>query len=149
MADISMSKQDIRWIQRFNNFEKAFVHLDNAINLYKTKGLSDLEKQGMIQSFEFVHELAWKTLKDFLEYQGNQDIKGSRDAIREGFKVSLITNADVWMQMIQTRNQTSHTYDETILAQVVITVADDYYPLFKVFKEEMTRLREKELNEQK
>jgi hypothetical protein len=75
-----MEKSDIRWIQRFENYIKAFSQLEEAILLANKRPLSNLEEQGLIQAFEYTHELAWKTLKDFLNYQGNQEIYGSKDA---------------------------------------------------------------------
>lgn len=135
-----MKNIDVRWIQRFQNFKKAFQRLSDALVLNNKRELSDLEKQGLIQSFEFTHELAWKTMKDFLEYQGNFDIKGSRDAIREAFKINLLERGDVWMQMIFTRNQASHTYDESILNEVSAVIIDEYYELFKKFSIKMEEL---------
>jgi nucleotidyltransferase substrate binding protein (TIGR01987 family) len=74
--------KDIRWVQRYSNFKKALEQLDKAFSLSKKRKLSELEKSGVIQTFEYTFELAWKTLKDFLEYKGNYDILGSRDAIK-------------------------------------------------------------------
>lgn len=102
--------EDIRWKQRFENFNRALHLLTLAVELSKQRPLSDLEKQGVIQGFEFVHELAWNVLKDFLEYEGIQNIVGSRSAVREAFKRGLIDNGEVWMDMIEKRNLSSHTY---------------------------------------
>jgi nucleotidyltransferase substrate binding protein (TIGR01987 family) len=88
-----MSVKDIRWIQRFHNFGKALAQLAEAVDLAKQREFSKLEKRGVIQSFEFTHELAWNTLKDFLENRGAQDLYGSKDATREAFKAGLIYSA--------------------------------------------------------
>ncbi len=80
-----MSNQDIRWQKRFQNFLKAFSLLEEAVMKYQNEGISDLEEQGLIQRFEFTHELAWNVLKDYFEYQGITGITGSRDAAREAF----------------------------------------------------------------
>ena len=85
-----MSTHDIRWIQRFNNFKKAFSQLNNAIELAKQRKLSELEQQGLIQTFEYTHELAWKTLKDFLGTRGVTKLYGSKDTTREAFKTGLV-----------------------------------------------------------
>jgi nucleotidyltransferase substrate binding protein (TIGR01987 family) len=76
--------EDIRWKQRFENYKRASVQLKDAVRLFRERPLSLIEQQGLIQSFEYTHELSWKTLQDFFAYQGNTDIKGSRDAFREG-----------------------------------------------------------------
>lgn len=130
---------DIRWKQRFANFKKALIQLEDAVLLSKKRKLSQLEKQGVIQVFEFTHELAWNVLKDYLEDQGEQNIKGSKDATRAAFKVSLIKMGELWMAMIQSRNISSHTYDEETAESLFIAIVDDYYPLFLKLKTEMTR----------
>jgi nucleotidyltransferase substrate binding protein (TIGR01987 family) len=104
-----MNEPDIRWQQRFTNYKKVLVQLQSAVELTAQRPLSDLEKQGMIQVFEFTHELAWNLLKDYLQDQGYQNIKGSKDATRQAFKVELITNGEQWMAMIQSRNKSLHT----------------------------------------
>ena len=104
-----MTTQDIRWIQRFSHFTKALSQLREAVALAQERPLSKLEEQGLIQAFEFTHELAWNTLKDFLGGRGVQNLYGSKDATREAFKTGLIENGEAWMDMIQSRNLTSHT----------------------------------------
>lgn len=134
-----MSDLDIRWQQRFTNFKKALLQLQSAADLSKQRPLSDLEKQGVIQAFEFTHELAWNVLKDYLQDQGNQNIKGSKDATREAFKVALIADGERWMAMIQSRNISSHTYNEHIAEELVNAIADQYFPLFVALQSEMEK----------
>ncbi len=134
-----MNTPDIRWRQRFANFKKALVQLKNAVELSKQRPLSLLEKQGVIQTFEFTHELAWNVLKDYLEDQGNQSIKGSKDAIREAFKVALIADGEQWMAMIQSRNVSSHTYDEQTAEQLVVAIINNYFPLFEQLQTDMQK----------
>ena len=122
--------QDIRWKQRFSNFTKAFHSLTEAVELSQQRALSFLEQQGLIQSFEFTHELAWKMLKDYLEYQGITNIVGSRDASRVAFQNTLIQDGEVWMQMIAARNQTSHTYNIKVAQAVVENILIQFYPAF-------------------
>ncbi len=136
---------DIRWIQRLSNYSKALSQFLSAVDLFNSRDLSDLEKQGVIQSFEYTHELAWNCMKDYLEYQGNTEIRGSRDATREAFRVSLISDGEVWMQMIQVRNLTSHAYDQSIIEQVVKDIAALYAPLFSGFEKTMLNIKEKQL----
>lgn len=92
--------------------------------------LNELEQQGLIQSFEYTYELAWNTIKDFFEEQGQADILGSRDAFRLAFKRGLIENGDTWMEMIKSRRLTSHTYNEDIAAAIAISITNEYYPEF-------------------
>ena len=134
-----MNHQDIRWQQRFSNYKKALLQLHNAVELSGQRALSNLEKQGVIQAFEFTHELAWNVLKDYLEDQGNQNVKGSKDATREAFKVALIADGEQWMAMIQSRNISSHTYDERTADQLVSVIIKQYFPLFVALQTEMEK----------
>ena len=122
--------QDIRWKQRFSNYTRAFQSLTEAVELSQQRALSSLEQQGLIQSFEFTHELAWKMLKDYLEYQGLTNLVGSRDASRFAFQNELIQDGEAWMQMIAARNQTSHTYNIKVAQAVVESILMQFYPAF-------------------
>ncbi|MGH2645554.1 MAG: nucleotidyltransferase substrate binding protein [Chitinophagaceae bacterium] len=103
-----MNKQpDIRWQQRFDNYKKALSQLTKFI---KKGDLNELEKQGLIQAFEYTYELAWNVMKDYYEFQGSEKIQGSRDAIRLAFKRGLISDGEGWMKMLDSRTRTSHTY---------------------------------------
>jgi len=141
-----MSVKDIRWIQRFNNFNKAFNQLSEAVELAAQRELSNLEEQGLIQAFEYTHELAWNTLKDFLENRGVQNMYGSRDASREAFKAGLIENGETWMEMIKSRNQTTHTYDEETVAEIVDAVINSYFAEFEALQARLEKLKEEELS---
>jgi nucleotidyltransferase substrate binding protein (TIGR01987 family) len=122
-----MTAQDIRWIQRFNNFEKALSQLTKFIE----KGnLNEFEKQGLIQAFEYTYELAWNTLKDYFEGQGDVNILGSRDAFRLAFKRGLIENGETWMKMIASRIATSHTYNENVAEEIAKDTENLYYGEF-------------------
>ncbi len=134
-----MNDLDIRWQQRFANYKKALRQLQSAVELSEQRELSQLEKQGVIQAFEFTHELAWNVLKDYLRDQGNQNIKGSKDATREAFKVELIADGERWMAMIQSRNISSHTYDERTAELLVEAIMRLYYPLFVALETEMEK----------
>ncbi|MBL7781039.1 MAG: nucleotidyltransferase substrate binding protein [Saprospiraceae bacterium] len=133
--------QDIRWIQRFQNYRKALAQLQNAVQQSEERVLSDLETQGLIQAFEFTHELAWNVMKDFAEYQGNTTVRGSRDATREGFKVELITDGEAWMDMIKSRNLASHTYNQATAQELAVDITTRYFPLFKQFEVKMEEIR--------
>lgn len=132
---------DVRWIQRFQNFQKALLQLEQAVMLRESRELSNLEKQGTIQAFEFTHELAWKTLKDFLQTRGNVEIYGSRDATREAFKSGLIHDGETWMEMIESRNLSSHTYNESVANEIIDKIVS-YVILFAELKTKLERLAE-------
>ncbi len=125
-------KDDLRWIQRYNSYLKAFSNLEEAVELSKERTLTKLEKQELIQAFEFTHELAWKTLKDFLEESGNTGLFGSRDTTRLAFKNGLIENGEIWMEMVRSRNLTSHTYNEATSNKIVESVLSGYFEEFSI-----------------
>ncbi len=136
-----MTNKDIRWVQRFKNFSKALKQLTKFIE----KGnLNELEEQGLIQSFEYTHELAWKMLKDFLEDRGNKEIYGSRDATREAFKLDLISDGETWMEMIKSRNETSHTYNEETTQKICKAISEHYYQAFLNLQKKLEILKVKE-----
>ncbi|PCI97913.1 MAG: nucleotidyltransferase [Flavobacteriales bacterium] len=122
-----MSNQDIRWKQRFSNYQKAL----NQLTKFIEKGeLNELEEQGLIQSFEYTHEIAWKTLKDFLKDKGEENLYGSKDTTRLAFKEGLLKNGEVWMDMIKSRNLTSHTYNEEVSTLIVNQIKQFYFNEF-------------------
>lgn len=148
-------KQDIRWIQRLSNFAKALKKLKDAVEyIQKNENETDVEdvldemmKEGLIQRFEYTHELAWNVMKDYAVYQGNNTIGGSRDATREAFRLQLISNAQVWMDMIGSRNKTSHTYNEDTANEIYSKVKDEYFPEFVAFYQLMIVKRDGALGE--
>ena len=111
--------EDIRWKQRFDNFIRALQTLRSAVELSRQRDLSELEQQGLIQGFEFTHELAWNVLKDYLEAQGFVGIIGSKNAAREAFRNGLIADGKAWMDMIKARNLTLHTYNTDLSSEIV------------------------------
>jgi nucleotidyltransferase substrate binding protein (TIGR01987 family) len=132
--------EDVRWKQRFQNFKKALLTLENAVELGKTRELTDLEKQGMIQGFEFTFELAWNVMKDYLEEQGITGIIGSKGAVRHAFNKELIEDGQVWMDMIKDRNLASHSYDEKTAEDLFLAITETYIYQFKKFAEKMSSL---------
>ena len=132
-----MTQQDIRWRQRFSHYLKALQQLDNAVELSRKRPLSDLEEQGLIQVFEFTYELAWNVLRDFLVFQGSQNIHGSRDTIREAFNSGLIEDGEGWMDMHKDRNMTSHTYNRETANEIAENVVQRYYDLFVALQKKM------------
>ncbi len=135
---------DIRWQQRLVNYRQALLSLTQAVGLSAQRPLSELEQQGLIQAFEFTHELAWNCLKDYLQFQGEQDLHGSRDASRKAYAVGLIEEGEVWMDMIASRNRTSHTYNKATAKQISEAVIERYYPQFCRLEQRLTQLKEKQ-----
>lgn len=122
--------EDIRWKQRFDNYKRALHQLTLAVQLMNQRPLSDLELQGLIQGFEFTHELAWNVLKDYLELEGIQGLIGSRSTVREAFKRGLVSDGEAWMDMIEKRNLSSHTYNKDVAETLVSAIYENYYPAF-------------------
>jgi len=133
-------EDDIRWKQRFQNYIKALSTVKNAVALAANRELSDLEKQGLIQGFEFTFELAWNVMKDFLEDQGINGIIGSKGAVRYAFDNGLIEDGQLWMDMIRDRNLASHSYDEKTAEDLVIAIISTYYSHLDKFAEKMNDL---------
>ena len=128
--------QDIRWKQRFQNFESALSQLEDGIAYYNTNPVN-IVKEGVVQRFEFTHELAWKVMKDFLEYEGVTGIVASRGATREAFNKNLISNGQEWINMIDSRNDAVHTYNTDILEIEFTKIVSTYLNLFKAFQQKM------------
>lgn len=135
-----MEKKNIRWIQRFSNYKKALLELREAVELGRKRPLSKLEEQGLIQGFEYTYELAWNTLKDFLQNRGNSTIYGSRDAIQEAFKLGLIVDGESWMEMYKDRNRTSHTYNKQTADEIAKAINKTYYELFVKLERKLSEM---------
>lgn len=119
---------DIRWKQRLQNFEQAFSEFDDACS---RKTYSKLERSGLIQTFEFTFELAWKTLQDFLGQRGYINIIGPRPVIEQAFRDGLIHEGETWMKMLESRNLTVHSYDESTAERIATEIRSRYHPLLK------------------
>lgn len=143
---------DNRWKQRFSNFEKALSKLSEGVNYVnsisgdqdrdqKETVLDEIVKEGLIQRFEYTHELAWNVMKDYAIYQGNPTVGGSRDATREAFQLQLFSDGHIWIDMISSRNLTSHTYNEDTADEIFCKILDSYYPAFLEFKQNMDAKR--------
>jgi nucleotidyltransferase substrate binding protein (TIGR01987 family) len=139
------TQQDIRWQQRFSNFRRALAKLRQAVETVSLKKtdfdspIDDLLEEGLIQRFEYTHELAWKVMKDYAEYQGYTDIRGSRDAIRQALAINIIDDGR-WMESIADRNFTSHLYNDNEATRIYEKIIDLYFPLLCRFEEKMTEL---------
>jgi nucleotidyltransferase substrate binding protein (TIGR01987 family) len=150
-------KAKIRWHQRFSNYVKALAKLKQSVDYIRHELLPDEDttseveepdvvlnemiKEGLIQRFGYTHELAWNTMKDYADYQGIQNIGGSRDATREAFQMNLIKDAHVWMEMIKSRNLTTHTYNKDVADDIYVKILRQYFSAFLDFESIMEEKR--------
>lgn len=134
-----MDNKDIRWQQRFNNFKKALQKLKEAVEVYRKKGMDDIGKEGLIKRFEYTYELSWNTIKDYYEDQGETGIQGSKNAFRLAYNRGLIDKGDAWMEMIESRKLTVHTYDDKTANDVIEKIDNVYFDLFVKLKEKLER----------
>lgn len=137
-----MENKDIRWHQRFQNYENALKQFDK---FFKKKNLNELELQGLIKSFEYTYELAWNVMKDFFISKGFKDIYGSKDSIKIAFKNELILDGDIWMKMVADRNDTVHAYDKEEMNKITDNIKKYYHQAFKDFYKKMKEIKEKEI----
>ncbi len=124
-----MQKKDIRWVQRFSNYRKAMEKLRDAISENDKREMSDLEKEGLIQRFEYTFELAWKTLQDLFYYKGYQDIKGPNPVLKQALLDGYIKGESKWRKMKNARELTSHTYNEKTANEIVSKIIEEFYDL--------------------
>ncbi|MFH1652677.1 MAG: nucleotidyltransferase substrate binding protein [Pseudomonadota bacterium] len=130
--------QDIRWKQRYQNYKKALVQLEAGLEVNSP---DILQKQGIIQCFEYTFELAWKTLQDFLIYErGYADAKGPRPVLEQAFQDGIIQDGMIWFDMLKSRNLTTHLYDEKVVEDIYLKIAKKYkepfVALHKYFEEQ-------------
>lgn len=135
---------DIRWQQRLTNYSRALMQLQKAVTLRQTRELSELEQQGLIQAFEYTHELAWKVMKDYLRSVGMDTLLASRDSTRAAFAAELFSDGEAWMDMILSRNLSSHTYNLDIATHLVSKIATAYAPLFAAFERKMLEIQKRD-----
>ena len=137
-----MEEQDIRWVQRFANFERAFLLLRQALEINSP---SIVERAGLIQFFEIAFELSWKLLKDYEELEGFS-VKTPREAIKQAFQAGIISHGEHWLQALQDRNLTAHTYNEKTAIAVETKIRQNYFPLllelYQTFQIKLSELSE-------
>jgi nucleotidyltransferase substrate binding protein (TIGR01987 family) len=125
-----MSDQTPRWKYRFANYRRAYTLLREALD--QGEPLSQLEKEGLIQRFEYSTELAWKTLRDYLECEGLvlEQIT-PRTVIRSAFEAGIISQGETWQKALDARNLMSHTYDLKVFEQVIADIRSSYLSAFE------------------
>lgn len=122
---------DIRWKQRFQNLENAYAVFLRRIAEYEEFPGKEAYQMALIQGFEIVFELSWKTIKDYLENDGYDEVKNGKHAIREAFKAELISDAETWMKALERRNATSHIYNAEVLNETTVFIHDSFYPALR------------------
>ena len=131
-------EQDVRWKQRYTNYKKALGQLRRFI---EHGALNEFEQQGLIQAFEYTYELAWNVMKDYFTYvQAAENISGSRDAIQMAFNRGLISDGKIWMDMIESRIKSSHTYNEATAQEIADKIVNNYFVLFEALQQKMEGL---------
>ncbi|HZG37686.1 MAG TPA: nucleotidyltransferase substrate binding protein [Nodosilinea sp.] len=128
---------DLRWVQRFQNFDDAFQTFSRVFERYQTVPEDDIIQIALIQAFEFTFEIAWKTMKDFLEYEGYSGVGNSKQTVRVAFQAGLITDAEGWMAAIARRNMTSHVYNSVVLQETIDFIRDEFKPLVQALHSEL------------
>ncbi len=131
------NSQDIRWKQRFDSFKLALNRINEVVDSEKPENLSELEKEGLIQRFEYTFELAWKTLQDLLKHRGYEVTPGPNPVFQKSFENALISNHDGWRKMVKARNTTSHTYNEGEALEIVKDIYNEYAPLLNALSEKL------------
>jgi nucleotidyltransferase substrate binding protein (TIGR01987 family) len=121
-----METGDIRWKQRFRNFERALQHLNEALDISEP---DIIQKAGLIQFFEMTFELSWNLMKDYLEEEGYSELFSPRAVIKKAFEIGLISEGRTWLNLLEDRNLTSHTYDEQTASDVALLIRNQYHPL--------------------
>ncbi len=122
-------KSEIRWKQRFQNFENAYNTMQRIFDRYQLDPDDEVVRIALVQAFEFTFELAWNTMKDYLESEGFTSIGSSKQTIRTAFQSGLISEAEKWMSVVEKRNLASHTYNQVILNETVQYIVDEFFPL--------------------
>ena len=123
--------KDVRWKQRFEHYEKAYVSLLKSDEALKSEPDNEFIKDSLIQRYEYTIELAWKTMKDYLEEQGFIDVSSPKKVVRKAFAEGLIQDASAWMAALNGRNMTSHAYDETKANEIVKDISKQYILIFR------------------
>jgi len=132
-----MENKDIRWKQRFQNFDRAFLLLSTAFEEKELSAFSPLEQEGIIQRFEYTYELAWKTMRDYLQDNGNVILPEitARSVIKEAYVSKIIPDGQVWIDMMLHRNILSHCYDFAKFQEVLKAVNERYLAALSAFHE--------------
>jgi nucleotidyltransferase substrate binding protein (TIGR01987 family) len=131
-----MGKTDVRWKQRFQNYQKALQGLEDAMQIAQP---DIFQRAGLIQFFEMSFELSWNVLKDYLESQGFADVTSPRAAIKKAYETALVDNGETWLTMLEDRNLTAHTYDESSAVKIERLIREKYFPLLVALRDTLLK----------
>jgi len=126
-----MSDTLTRFRQRFTNYQKSLTYLKMTV---EKENLNEIEKAGLIQFFEVGFELAWKVMKDYLVAEG-YEVKSPRETIKQAYQYGLIEDGTLWLEALEKRNLSAHTYDESILDELEKLIVHSYYPMMEKLKD--------------
>lgn len=132
-----MSKKDVRWKQRFQNYQKALSQFESAV---RQNSQDRLAQEGLIQRFEYTFELAWKCLQDVLQERGFAEIRGPKPVLEQAFQDGLIQEGLVWMEMLRARNETLHLYDEDVFLKIYQNAKTDFLKPLLTLREKLEKL---------
>jgi len=131
---------DQRWRQRFQNFSNAYQTFCRVLERYEENQEDEITQMAFIQAFEFTFELAWNTMKDYLENEGYDQVKNSKQTIRTAFQAELISDAETWMGAIEKLNLASHAYNSVILGETIAFIHKEFSPIVKKLHEDLKKL---------
>mgnify|MGYP002860247249 FL=1 len=138
-----MEGKQPKWLERLSIFSNAVARLAEVIELRKQRPLNQFECDSLIKRFEFSYEMAWKLMMSYEKENGITELLGSKDVVRQAYRMSLIENGEAWLEMIDDRNKTSHLYDEEMAADVIDEIVNTYYALFFELKSKMDEIADK------
>lgn len=139
-----MEERKPKWYERLAVYVNAIDRLAEVIALSKQRALNQFERDSLIKRFEFSYEMAWKLMMSYEKENGISDVLGSKDVIRQAFKLSLVKNGEAWLEMVDARNRTSHLYDEEMVIDVVDEIIYTYHPLLIELRDIMTQMANRE-----
>ena len=139
-----MEEKTPKWYERLDIYKNAIDRLTEVVALNKQRSLNQFERDSLIKRFEFSYEMAWKLMMSYEKENGIFEILGSKDVIRQAFKLSLVNNGEAWLEMVETRNRTSHLYDEEMATDVMDEIIYTYYPLLTELRETMVQMMNKQ-----
>lgn len=139
-----MEERKPKWHERLAIYKNAIDRLAEVIALSKQHPLNQFERDSLIKRFEFSYEMAWKLMMSYEKENGIVEVLGSKDVIRQAFKLSIINNGETWLEMVDARNKTSHLYDEEMATDVVDEIIYTYYPLLIELRDTMVQMVNRE-----
>ena len=139
-----MEEKKPKWHERLAIYKNAIDRLAEVIALSKQHPLNQFERDSLIKRFEFSYEMAWKLMMSYEKENGIAEVLGSKDVIRQAFKLSIVNNGETWLEMVDARNKTSHLYDEEMVTDVVDEIIYTYYPLLTELRDTMVQMANRE-----